>query len=385
MGSVIFECAQCGGTMEAEQSGLKGRLVSCPHCEAQVKVPDNAASPETTPEPAPAAPSGGVGPGTVIRGIYKLERLLGESSLGEVYVGSVVTDGRQVQLELIDGSDQETIDRLSREIEILASLEHPNVVHAFDAGQDGAVFFLASDYEDGEPLLDHIKRGAVDEKKALKYAKEISSALGYAWDQKKILHRDVKPANIFITKKGKAKLMGFGIAKSSEGQSMGLTGVGFTVGTPEYMSPEQIKAEGDLDCRSDMYAMGCVIYEMVTGQLPFDESAPILLMQKHMDEDPTPANEVNPSVSEECAELIQICMMKDREERPADWHDLVNLIKQVETAPTAGTAQPSAAPKPSAASAAQAEKKGKFGCGIGMLAIAITLAAGIGTAVIKLI
>ena len=362
------------GYMEAEQAGLRGRLVICPHCEAQVQVPEAeepaaAEADAAEADAAPAAESGdAVAPGRVIRNIYKVEQKLGDSSLGEIYLASVVTDGRKVQLEVLDAGNQEAIDRLSSEIDLLASLEHPNIVHAFDAGQDGNLVFLATNYEDGNTLQQHLKEGSIDEQPALTITKDIAQALRHAWAQRKILHRDIKPANIFVTDGLNAKLMGFGIAKSREGQSLGLTGVGFTIGTPEYMSPEQIKAAEDIDFRSDIYGLGCVLYEMVTGELPFAESAPILLMQKHMDEDPEPANIRNSKVSAATTELIQWMMMKDRSQRPQSWDELIQRIDGILSGQVTGTASAlgGVAPVPVKAGAGPKKKKG---CGVGVAAV----------------
>ena len=388
MASVVFECPQCQGAMEAEHEGLRGRLVSCPHCQAQVQLPDadeavseelveEEVAVEEAPQEQVKSSGGQLATGTVIRGIYKIERLLGNSSLGEVYVGSITTDGRQVQLEIIDGNEQETIDRLSREIELLASLDHPNIVRAFDAGQDqdSNIFFLASEYEEGDTLRNMLNQGILGEGDAISCIVDICNGLDYAWESRKIIHRDVKPDNIFITNSGKAKLMGFGIAKSGEGQSMGLTGIGFTIGTPEYMSPEQIKAEGGLDFHTDMYSLGCVLYQTITGRLPFDETAPILLMQKHMDEDPVPANEVNPEISQGCTNAIAAMMAKDPEERPENWEILVNFLKEVKAG---GGAAPQTQEVDSGGEEASSGKKGKFGCG-GMLAFAACAVVGLGT------
>ncbi|MCJ8331577.1 MAG: serine/threonine protein kinase [Lentisphaeria bacterium] len=323
--------------------------------------------------------------GNLIRNIYQIERHLGESSLGDYYIAVVTSDGRKVKLEILEDADQENIDRLSREIELLASFDHPNIFRAFDAGQDGNLFFLASEYEEGETLEEILKRGPIDPVSCVIIASEIASALNYAWDHSKILHRDLKPTNMFITETQKTKLMGFGIAKSGEGQSMGLTGVGFTVGTPEYMSPEQIRAVDDLDFRSDMYGLSCVLYEMLTGSLPFIEEAPILLMQKQMDEDPEPVNVRNPEVSQAIANVVQKMMQKDRDDRYQSWQDLEADFQSVidgrasdapaaapEAAPEAGTAAP---PMPEETAAqAQPEKKG---CAAAL--VAIGLIAGIGT------
>jgi serine/threonine protein kinase len=220
-----------------------------------------------------------------------------------------------------------------------------------------------------------LNQGILGEGDAISCIVDICNGLDYAWESRKIIHRDVKPDNIFITNSGKAKLMGFGIAKSGEGQSMGLTGIGFTIGTPEYMSPEQIKAEGGLDFHTDMYSLGCVLYQTITGRLPFDETAPILLMQKHMDEDPVPANEVNPEISQGCTNAIAAMMAKDPEERPENWEILVNFLKEVKAG---GGAAPQTQEAESGGEEAASGKKGKFGCG-GMLAFAACAVVGLGT------
>ena len=376
MGSVVFECPQCGGSLEADASGLQGRLVVCPHCEAQIQIPkteedgaDEAPAQEEQQPEAGAAEGGSIQPGTVLRNVYKIEEPIGHSSLGEMYVASRVPDGAKVQLEVLVDADQEKIDRLSREVELLASLQHESIVRAFDAGQDGDIFFLASEHTPGQTLERILTEGAIDEGPALMFARDIAAALQYAWEQQKILHRDVKPPNIFIPAENRAKLMGFGIAKSGESQSMGLTGVGFTIGTPEYMSPEQIKAEDDLDFRSDMYALGCVLYEMVTGSLPFDEDAPILLMQKQMDEDPEPPSERSEDVSAECSDTILWMMQKPRDERPQSWDQLIGHIDQL----LSGDRQAAAASTPTHDVGVEPKRKEKKtkkkGCALGMAAL----------------
>ncbi|RMD78041.1 MAG: serine/threonine protein kinase [Lentisphaerae bacterium] len=383
MGSIVFSCPHCEGKMEVEQGGLKGRLVACPHCGKQIKVPDEpeeAAGPaedvqqEEEEEVVAETLTAGclLSEGTVVKGIYRIVRHLGESSLGEVYVADMIGENRKVQLEIISSSEQETVERLSREIEFLAALQHPNIVRAFDAGQDGEIFFLASEYEEGITLRELLdKKGKLPEKEALTYALHIAQALEYAWEQRKILHRDIKPSNIFITNSGKAKLMGFGIAKSSESQSLGLTGIGYTVGTPQYMSPEQIRAEEDLDCRSDMYILGCVIYEMIAGQVPFDDKVPMVVMQKQMDEDPPPITDFTQGVSQATQDLLAKLLAKDRNDRPASWTGTVQLLKHAieqEAAPSASAqasapkAEETSASQAAPSSAAQPSLKEKLGC-----------------------
>jgi serine/threonine protein kinase len=273
-----------------------------------------------------------IGPGSVIGKGYKLGDKIGESSLGDLYLATNEADGSQVRVEVLAGQeadDEEKVQRLLQEIELIASLQHPNITAALDAGQDDGAYYLVTAYEPGKTLEETLSGGAVAESAALGYVASIAEALKYAWQERKILHRDIKPSSIFITEDDSAKLIGFGIAKSSEGQSMGLTGVGFTIGTPEYMSPEQIRAEGDLDFRSDMYALGCVLYEAATGTLVFTADAPILLMHMHMDEEHEPASTRNGDVSANCSAVIDKMLAKDREDRYESWQDLIEDLNLV--------------------------------------------------------
>ncbi len=311
---VPFDCPACGARIEAEMKGLKRRVVTCTSCNEQVQVPDDV----------------GIGPGVVIGNGYRLDEKLGDSSLGENFLAT--REGRQFTVEVLSGEtsrDQEKVTRLMQETDLVAQLKHPNIVEAVEAGQDSETYFLVTAYEPGQPLDQYLKaNGPLTSGEALDICIDIAEALQYAWEEKRILHRDIKPQNIFVTESGEARLMGFGIAKSSEGQSLGLTGVGFTIGTPEYMSPEQIRADDDLDFRSDLYALGIVLYECVVGELPFNETAPMLLIQKHMDEIPEPAIDRNPDVTPACSALIDKMLLKDRNDRHGSWQELINEMTQ---------------------------------------------------------
>ncbi len=312
---IPFACPACQHQIEAELKGLKRRVVSCPSCKEQVQVPDDLP----------------IGPGVVIGNGYKLEQKIAESSLGDVYLATK-SDGRQYTVEILSGEmsrDQEKVTRLMQETDLVVGLKHPNIVEAVEAGQDNDSYFLVTAYESGTMLNDHLdQNGALTCGEALNISIGIAEALRYAWEEKKILHRDIKPQSIFLTDNGVAKLMGFGIAKSSEGQSLGLTGIGFTIGTPEYMSPEQIQAAEDLDFRADLYSLGIVLYECVTGTLPFEETAPVLLMQKQMDEKPEPARERNANVTPAVSALIDKMLMKSRSDRHSSWKALIDDMKK---------------------------------------------------------
>ena len=337
---VPYNCPNCNHELQVEFKGLKRKVITCSSCEKETQLPDDL----------------GLGPGVIIGDGYKLEQKIGESHLGDIYLAVKTTDGRHVRIEILSGavtSDEESVTRFLNEIELLQSLQHENLLSYIEAGQDNETYFLVTAHEPGMTLEEKLKKeGHVDEKSALAYLISIAEVLKYTWEDndRKLLHRDIKPQNIYITADNKAKLTGFGIAKSSDGQALGLTGVGFTIGTPEYMSPEQIKASEDLDFRSDLYGLGVVMYEALVGELPFVEDAPILLMQKHMDEIPVPVHQRNSQVSKQCSKLIDKMLAKETSDRHQSWDELINEAKTVmsaevkvqESRPSSPAARPAA-------------------------------------------
>ncbi len=314
---VPYTCPDCSNVIQVELKGLRQKSATCPSCGKETALPDDL----------------GICPGVIIGNGYKLDRKIGESHLGDIFVANKEDTGQMVRIEILSGSvtsDEESVTRFLQEIELMSSLKHDNLLSAIEAGQDSDTYFLVTAYETGSSLQETLQnQQTVGEKDALQYLITIAEVLHYTWNERKLLHRDLKPQNIFITKNNVAKLTGFGIAKSSEGQSLGLTGVGFTIGTPEYMSPEQIRASEDLDFRSDLYALGVVMYEALVGELPFVEDAPILLMQKHMDEIPVPVKERNSAISDGCSALIDKMLAKNPEDRYQSWQELIDEAKNV--------------------------------------------------------
>jgi serine/threonine protein kinase len=351
---VPFNCPQCQARMEAEVTGLQGRLESCASCGASIKVPN--------------VP---VGPGVIIGSHYRLDKKVGESHLGEIYIAN--RDSEPVTVEILSGamtSDDETVSRFLQEVDILSSLKHPNLLGAVEAGQDAETYFLVTAFETGMVGLNEAlqKNGPLDENLALQYMINIAEVLQYTWNERKILHRDIKPQNIQVKPNGKAKLTGFAIAKSSEDkQSMGLTGVGFTIGTPEYMSPEQIKTPDDLDFRSDLYALGVVFYECLVGELPFADQAPILLMQKHMDEIPQPVISRTSRVSRRTSDLIDRMLAKERDQRFASWQALIDAMSSA----LGGVSAPATGSSPRAVPATNSSSGGKSSGGISPIVLGV--------------
>ena len=278
-------------------------------------------------------PDTGVAPGVTIGRGYRIEEKIGAGSLGEaLFIARQENMDRQVQVGILPPSvaaDPETFSRFKRQVKLMASLAHPSILTAMDAGEDNGAHFLVTQYETGEDFEAYLAKNApLPEKQALGLLADIASALECAWREKQILHRNIKPQNIFITTAGRPMLTDLGIAKSMEtDDSMQLTGAGFAIGTPEYMSPEQCRAEADLDFRSDLYSLGIVLYEALTGATPFTDKSPLFVMQKQMDEPPPPISEANPKLSPECVKLVGKMLAKDRADRYPSWGSLITVMQ----------------------------------------------------------
>ncbi|MGI8618102.1 MAG: serine/threonine-protein kinase [Gemmatimonadaceae bacterium] len=212
---------------------------------------------------------------------YVLERQIGRGGMATVWLARDIRHNRSVALKALDAEVGATIgpERFSREIELAAQLQHPNIVPVFDSGNAAGTLWYTMPYVEGESLAARIKRERqlpLDD--ALRITREIAEALDYA-HAKGVVHRDVKPENVLIYQ-GHATLADFGIARAAANTQ--LTGTGLSIGTPQYMSPEQASGEHNLDGRSDLYALGCVLYEMLAGEPPFTGPSVQAVVSKHI-------------------------------------------------------------------------------------------------------
>ncbi len=220
-------------------------------------------------------------------GKYRLLRLLGQGGMADVYEAEDTTIGRKVALKILPEAfarDQERAQRFDTEIRSSASLDHPNIVSVFEVGEiDGLHYYSMSVLPGGE-LKSRLQSGALPPDEALRVTEQIADALDYA-HRKGFVHRDVKPENILFSEDGRAVLTDFGIAKASMGGSQ-MTATGLSIGTPHYMSPEQARGQ-QVDGRSDLYALGIVLYELLSGKVPFDAQDSIAVGLSHVT-DPVP-------------------------------------------------------------------------------------------------
>jgi len=315
MAILYFKCSHCDCDIETTDL-LAGQTMSCPECENLINIP-----------------FADISAGKII-GDFVLEKKLGVGGMGEVWLANQAVMDRMVALKILSPSltkDADFVNRFMKEVKTAAKLEHPNIVGAFHAGQtEEGLYYLAISFVEGEELGERLKREHVlDEKEALKIIRDIAQALLYAWDTFKILHRDLKPANIMLEHTGVAKLMDMGIAKSLSSDDSSLTMTGVIVGTPNYMSPEQARGQLDIDERSDIYALGATLFELVTGQLPFNAPTPMGIITKHLTEELPRPHSINLNVSKHCDKLINIMMEKDRDNRQKSWENVISDIDDV--------------------------------------------------------
>jgi hypothetical protein len=309
---IAFTCFNCAVQIEAD-SELCGDQLDCPSCGTTILVP-----------------AIGLGPGARIGG-FEIERRVGTGGMGEVFLARQVRMNREVALKVLPPAmtkNRELLERFIHEVHMAGKLEHPNIVTAFDAGEEDGYHYLAMSFVDGEDLADRLERELrLPEREVLSICYRVARALGYAWDNHKLLHRDIKPGNIMIDRSGEIKLMDMGIAKSLGEDSNNLTMVGLFVGTPYYMSPEQAMSVSDIDCRSDIYSLGATMYHLLTGCRVYDGPTSMAVLSKHLSEAvPEPRNR-NATISEATNTLVVRMLAKNRDDRPQNWDALADDVR----------------------------------------------------------
>jgi eukaryotic-like serine/threonine-protein kinase len=267
--------------------------------------------------------------GTVLSGRYRLESKLGSGGMSTVYLARDETLQRWVAVKVMhrEISDQpDQLERFRREARAVAQLSHPNVVAVIDAGEDGGYPYIVLEYVEGETLkqrIDRLGRLPVDE--AAAYGIEIGRGLAAAHAQR-LIHRDVKPQNVLIDAEGRAKVTDFGIARSLE--SDGLTKTGRVLGTTDYVAPEQAMGQG-VDARCDIYSLGILLYEMLTGEVPFQADTLVGVAMKHVNERMPDVQERRPEISSAFAAVIERATAKEPKKR---YPDMIAMLADLEGA-----------------------------------------------------
>jgi len=304
---IVFDCSACSSRLEIE-ADRAGTEVECPTCGGRVVVPRK-----------------GLEEGTTIGG-FRIERLLGKGGMGEVYLARQLSLDRLVALKILPSNlatHRDVVERFVHEVKLSARLEHPNLVTAYEAGEDSGVLYLAMAYVKGETLHERIRRlGRLPEAEALVIARKIAAALSCAWDDHRLLHRDVKPSNILLDARDEPRLADLGLAKCLD-VSGGLTISGAVMGTPNYMSPEQADGRGDVDFRSDIFSLGATLYSMLTGRIPFEGRSLMETLRRQATEPLPDPRADHPGLSPATVALLEVMLARDPAGRPVSWGALI--------------------------------------------------------------
>jgi serine/threonine-protein kinase len=281
-----------------------------------------------------------VGPGRTFGGYEVLEEL-GRGGMGRVFRARHVTLEREVALKLLAeqfAEDEFYVQRFLKEARAAARLNHPGIVQIYDFGQVGPHWYLAMELVEGRSLSHFLKTwGRFSEQNAVVIARQALAALGVA-HAAGIVHRDVKPDNLILGKKGVLKLVDLGLAKKVD--DPGASTTGYAAGTPYYISPEQIEGRSDVDGRADLYSLGATLFQLATGQVPFPGPSSAVIMSRHLNERPPDPRSSTPELSEAFSVAVLRLMARERDRRPRDAEEAAREFAAIQ----AGGAHPQPAP-----------------------------------------
>src|SRR5712692_725018 len=281
-------------------------------------------------------------------GPYEIISTLGAGGMGEVYRARDTRLGRDVALKILPESfarDNDRLHRFEQEARAVAALNHPNILAIFDTGQNNSSPFLVSELLEGETLREVLDGGALPQRKTIDYGVQIAQGLAAA-HEKGIVHRDLKPENIFVTKDARIKILDFGLAKlaqkarADDGATLtsSHTAAGVVMGTASYMAPEQVRGDG-ADARTDIFAFGAVLYEMLSGTRAFRPETTAETMTAVLKEDPPELSDPGHAVSPALDRIVRRCLEKSPEQRFQSAKDLSFALSALSGTNSSGTAR----------------------------------------------
>lgn len=271
----------------------------------------------------------------------EVRRKLGQGGVGAVYEAWDEDKQRSVAIKFLRTDspiEKEMVQRFQREGRRFAGLRHPNIVRVFGLGQKDGLIFIASEFINGRNLAEILtENGAFQVDEALRLCQEIAGGL-HAAHEMGIIHRDMKPENVMITDSdGAVKILDFGIAKVLDSQSI-VSQVGVYLGTPGYSAPEQIKGS-DVDCRADVFSLGAILYELLTGKIAFRGRHTVQILRSTMSRDPIPPSKFNDAIVRPVARLISKMIEKNPRRRPKDMPAVIDAVQKVRTSLGTGSSE----------------------------------------------
>ena len=315
--------------------------MKCPKCHAEnpetVKFCGDCGTPLPPPKdhiPVPTetyqTPPHELTTGATFAGRYQIIEELGHGGMGRVYKVFDTDIKEKIALKLLRPEialDKETVERFSNELKLARKISHRNVCRMFDLGKAEGTSFITMEFVAGEDLKKFIRKsGQLGAGRAISIAKEVSEGLMEA-HHLGVVHRDLKPQNIMVDEDGNARIMDFGIARSIKAK--GITGAGVMIGTPEYMSPEQVEGK-EADQRADIYSLGIILYEMLTGRVPFEGDTPFTIGVKHKSELPRDPRDLNTQIPPDLGRLVLKCLEKEKTKRYQSAEELHADLEKVE-------------------------------------------------------
>src|SRR5215217_1595530 len=275
----------------------------------------------------------GIARDTIVDGRYRVIGRLGSGGMADVYLAEDTQLGRRVALKLLYrrfAEDAEFVERFRREASSAAGLQHPNVVQVFDRGEWDGTYYIAMEFLEGRNLKQIVRdHGPLEPALAVDIVLQILKAARFA-HRRGIVHRDIKPHNVIVDDDGRAKVTDFGIARAGASD---MTETGSIMGTAQYLSPEQAQGQ-PVSPRSDLYSIGVMLYELLTGRVPFDADSPVTIALKHVSEPPVPPAEINPAVSPALEAVVMRALEKDPARRFADADEFAAALMDARERPT---------------------------------------------------
>ncbi len=319
-GTMTTQCPKCK-TANPDESKF------CNECGSQLDSIDQmAASPTQTLE----APREDLATGATFAGRYQVIDQLGKGGMGRVYRVLDKKLNEEIALKLIKpevASDKKTIERFSNELKIARKIGHKNVARMYDLNEEHGTHYITMEYVRGEDLKRLIRKmGQFSAGQVIPIAKQICEGLMEA-HRLGVVHRDLKPQNIMVDEDGNTRIMDFGIARSRESKE--LTGTGVIIGTPKYVSPEQVEGK-EIDLRSDIYSLGIILYEMMTGRVPFEGDTALSIAHKQKYEAPLEPKQINPQIPDDLNALVLKCLEKDKQNRFQSADEMRSALLSIE-------------------------------------------------------